>query len=73
MAVAELAYKVYYGKKDVDYIPRTPETLGLWFTYEDSSIETLACVDISSKTVQEFNPKNLINDADTKIKWTKSK
>lgn len=73
MAVAELAYKVFFGEENVDYTPRTPETLGLWLTYEDDLVETLACSDISSTTVLDFEPETIIKDSLTKIKWTKNK
>jgi ABC-type sugar transport system substrate-binding protein len=72
-SVASLAYNCFFGKEGVDYQKKTPETLGLWFTYNSAAKEALACRDINTPTVTDFVPETALNDGSSVIKWSKSK
>jgi hypothetical protein len=72
-SVADLSYNCFFGKEGTDYQKKTPETLGLWFTYNTAEKEVLACADINSQTVADFDPAATIADSKTVIKWSKNK
>jgi hypothetical protein len=72
-SVADLSYNCFFGKEGTDYQKKTPETLGLWFTYNGTDKEALACTDINVPTVTDFVPATAISDSKTTIKWSQSK
>jgi hypothetical protein len=71
MGLAELAYKVYNGKSGVDYQPKTSDKIGVWYTYKDDGTnpDTLACYTLADSNVKDFDPKTMLTNASTTIKW----
>jgi ABC-type sugar transport system substrate-binding protein len=72
-SVAQLASNCFFGTEGVDYQKKTPETLGLWFTYNTDKYEAVAVKDINTATVTDFDPTTTISDSATSIKWSHNK